>query len=242
MKTLVVSDVHANREALEAVLAAADATDDIGQVWCLGDVVGYGPDPAGCIALLRERGALCIQGNHDAGAAGTLALDGFNATAAEALRWTISRLGQEEREWLAGLPLTLVKGLATLVHGTPREPLWDYLLSYGQAIEAWERTVTPLVLVGHSHLQFVAEAGRDLRRSGLEGKALDLLTGVRVVVNPGSVGQPRDNDRRAAFALLDEEAGMLTLHRAWYDVSATQRAMADAGLPDPLITRLSLGR
>ncbi|MEK9659268.1 MAG: metallophosphoesterase family protein [Chloroflexota bacterium] len=242
MKTLVVSDVHGNQEALQAVLTAADSTGDIGQVWCLGDVVGYGPNPAGCIALLRERSALCIQGNHDAGAAGALGLDGFNAYAAEALRWTITQLGQEEREWLGALPVTLVEGLATLVHGTPREPRWDYLLSYGQAIDAWERTRTPLVLVGHSHLQFVAEAGRDLRHSGLEGRALDLLTGVRVVVNPGSVGQPRDNDRRAAYALVDEEAGLLTLHRAWYDVSATQRAMAEAGLPEALLTRLSLGR
>lgn len=242
MKTLVVSDIHGNREALEAVLAHAGSVDEVGALWCLGDVVGYGPDPAGCIALLREHGALCIQGNHDAGAVGALALDGFNPYAAEALRWTAERLGADERDWLAGLPLTLTEGLATLVHGTPREPLWDYLLSYGQAVDAWERTVTPLVLVGHSHIQFAAEAGRDLRRGAMDGLALDLLTGVRVVVNPGSVGQPRDNDRRAAYALVDEEAGLLTLHRAWYDVPATQRAMAEAGLPEPLITRLSLGR
>ena len=161
--------------------------------------------------------------------------------AAEACRWTTAQLGAEALAFLAGLPKTLVEDSFTLVHGTPNDPIWDYLVSYSQAVEAWERVDTSDVLVGHSHMQFSVEAGRGVEQPGPEGLTVP-LGHARLVVNPGSVGQPRDRDPRAAYAVYDDETRIISLRRVWYDVSATQRAMAEVGLPEPLITRLSVGR
>ncbi len=241
MRTLIVSDIHSNIVALEAVLAAAQEEELVDGVWCLGDIVGYGPAPMACIERLQELGTLSIQGNHDAGAIGAIKLDDFNPIAAEAARWTGQQLSAEARDYLAGLPLTLVEDDFTLVHGTPKDPLWDYLFGYPQAIEAWEKVQTSDLLVGHSHFQFACEAGRGLQQPGETGMTVPLGI-ARLVVNPGSVGQPRDHDHRAAYGIYDDETRMISLRRAWYDVSETQRAMAEAGLPEPLISRLSLGR
>ncbi len=241
MRTLIVSDIHSNLAALDAVVADAGEEAPLDQVWCLGDIVGYGPWPLETVRRIREIGALSIKGNHDAGAVGLTPLDAFNPYAAEACRWNGRRLDSDARDYLRGLPETLREDGFTLVHGSPKEPLWDYLFGYPQAIEAWERAVTQDVLVGHTHYQFAATAGVGLRQPGREG--LTVFRGdARLVVNPGSVGQPRDNDPRAAYALYDDETGAIELRRAWYDVAATQRAMADAGLPEPLISRLSAGR
>ena len=129
----------------------------------------------------------------------------------------------------------------TLAHGTPNDPIWDYLISYSQAVEAWERVNTSDVLVGHSHIQFSVEAGRGVEHPGPGGLTVP-LGHARLVVNPGSVGQPRDRDPRAAYAVYDDDARIVSLRRVWYDITETQRAMAEAQLPEPLITRLSLGR
>ena len=241
MRTLVVSDIHGNAAALEAVFAAAEDAGPLDQVWCLGDIVGYGPHPMECLERLWEAGALSICGNHDAGAVGRIGLEDFNSYAAEACRWTAERLSDKAKEYLAGLPTTLVEGPFTLVHGSPRDPLWEYVFGYPQAIEVWERTDTHGILLGHTHYQFACEAGRGLQQPGPDSLYVPITQAARLVVNPGSVGQPRDGDRRAAYAVYDDEAESITLRRAWYDVTVTQRAMAEVGLPEPLITRLSTG-
>ena len=240
MRTLIVSDIHSNIVALDAVFAAAEEEEPVDNVLCLGDTVGYGPAPMACLERLWERGAVSICGNHDAGAAGTIGLENFNSIAAEACRWTGEQLTDEAKQYLAGLPLTLVEESFLMVHGTPAEPLWDYLIAYSQAIEAWDRVETSDVLVGHSHYQFACEAGRGVEQPGVDGLIVP-LGHARVVINPGSVGQPRDGDSRAAYALFDDESRGVSMRRAWYDISATQRAMAEIGLPEPLITRLSAG-
>ena len=241
MRTLVVSDIHSNIEALNAVFAHAEEEESFERVICLGDTVGYGPAPMACLEVLWERDAVAIQGNHDAAVAGKISTDDFNIYAAEAARWTTEQLSTEAIQYLAELPEKLVDGSFLLVHGSPKGPLWDYLMSYGQAIEAWEQTDMSDVLVGHSHFQFAAEAGRGIENPRQYGLTVP-MGHARLVVNPGSVGQPRDSDSRAAYAIYDDEARMISLHRVWYDISATQRSMAEIGLPDALISRLSAGR
>jgi predicted phosphodiesterase len=241
MRALIVSDIHANIEALNAVFAAAEEDDPIDNVFCLGDTVDYGPAPMECLEKLWERNAISIMGNHDAAAVGLIGLEDFNPFAAEACRWTTKQLTQEAIDYLSGLPEKLVEESFLLVHGSPKAPLWDYLMSYGQAVEAWDHTDSSDVLVGHSHFQFAAEAGRGIDQPGPNGLTVP-LGHARLVVNPGSVGQPRDQDPRAAYGIYDDEAHLITLKRAWYDVTVTQRAMVDVGLPDALISRLSSGR
>ena len=241
VRTLIVSDIHSNLVALDAVVSAAEEEHPIDRVWCLGDIVGYGPWPRETVERVRSLDAMSICGNHDAAAVGRVPLDGFNPYAAEACRWNGARLGADARGYLAGLPETLREDGFTLVHGSPKDPLWDYLFGYAQAVEAWERAVTEDVLVGHTHFQFAAEAGRGIDRPGPDGLTAP-RSHARLVVNPGSVGQPRDGDPRAAYAVYDDDARVLALKRVRYDVAAVQRAMAEAGLPEPLISRLSVGR
>ena len=240
MRTLIVSDLHANIEALNAVFAAAEEEEPVDNVLCLGDIVDYGPSPMECLEKLWERNAVSIMGNHDAAAVGIIGLEDFNPIAAEACRWTAKQLTPEAKEYLSGLPETLIEDSFLLVHGSPKGHLWDYLMSYGQAVEAWDHTELSDVLVGHSHFQFAAEAGRGIDRPGPGGLTIP-LGHARLVINPGSVGQPRDQDPRAAYGIYDDEARLVTLKRAWYDVTVTQLAMAEVGLPSPLITRLSGG-
>ena len=241
MRTLIVSDIHSNIVALDAVFEAAEEDDPIDNVLCLGDIVGYGPSPMACLERLWERGTVSVLGNHDAGAVGVIGLEHFNPIAAYANEWTGEQLTPEAREWLTNLPQTLVDESFLLVHGSPKDPIWDYLLSYPQAVEAWERTEQSDILVGHSHMQFACEAGGGVEQPGPNGLNVP-LGHTRLVINPGSVGQPRDHDPRAAYAVYDDEAKSVALRRAWYDVSTTQRAMAEVGLPEALITRLSVGR
>lgn len=241
MRTLIVSDIHSNIVALNAVFESAEEFDPVDRVLCLGDTVGYGPAPMACLEALWERHAVSIQGNHDAAAAGTMSTEHFNVYAATAAEWTATQLSSEAIEYLGGLPDQLVDESFLLVHGSPKEPLWEYIFTYDHVIEAWARTERSDVLVGHTHLQFSAEAGMGIERPGPDGLNVP-LGDRRTLTNPGSVGQPRDGDSRAAYAIYDDESRMVKLYRAWYDISATQRAMADVGLPGPLISRLSLGQ
>ena len=239
MRTLVVSDIHSNLVALEAVLDDAQA-GGYDRVWCLGDTVGYGPEPVACIQRLQDLGTIAILGNHDAGAIGILGLEKFNDLAAWACRWTSTQLTPEARQFLAGLPLTTTEYPVTLVHGAPRDPLWEYLLSEPQAAAAWEAVPTPVVLVGHSHIPFVCREGGGLYRAA-DGDQVP-LAGERLVINPGSVGQPRDGDSRVAYAVYDDtHPAHIELHRVSYDIGATQRRMEELGLPRPLSARLAVG-
>ena len=244
MRTLIISDVHSNLAALEAVLRQASRDGPIDAVWNLGDTVGYGPQPSQCIGRLEGLAAVSVVGNHDLAAAGTLDTSDFNPDAARAAIWTRERLSPGERARLAALPQISRQENFTLVHGTLREPVWEYLYSQEAAQAHLARQETPFGLVGHTHVPtLVAEEGGSPRLYRLaDGDIVLLELGRRLILNPGGVGQPRDGDPRAAYAVLDAEAMTITFRRVEYDIAATQRIMAEAGLPPWLIQRLSLGR
>lgn len=243
MRYLVLSDIHSNLAALEAVLAAAGEID---ATWCLGDTVGYGPQPNECCERVRGLPQLrCIAGNHDWGALGKLDLSGFNEEARQAAEWTAAQLSAANRAWLDGLPERIEVEGFTLVHGSPRHPIWEYILNpaIAQANMAYFETLT--CLVGHTHVPAVFwEAGlRNVTAPVTLPEPNEPFSyrAVRAIVNPGGVGQPRDGDPRASFMLLDPGEGTLELRRVPYDIEETQRRMRAAGLPEPLALRLSYG-
>ncbi len=247
MRIAIVSDVHANLAALEAVLRHAEERRALDQVWSLGDMVGYGPQPREVLARLRELDVRGVVGNHDLAAIGQLPLDDFNPDAATAARWTARQLQPSDQRFVQSLPQVRREGDFTLVHGTLRWPVWEYLYSYESARAHLQRQETPFGLVGHTHVpMLVVEDSRFPRGCELyylqDGTTVELDREQRLVINPGGVGQPRDGDPRASYAIYDTDAATVTLHRVEYDIAATQRLMREAGLPLWLIERLSVGR
>jgi diadenosine tetraphosphatase ApaH/serine/threonine PP2A family protein phosphatase len=244
MQVAVLSDIHANRHALEAVLEDVD-TSDATELWCLGDVVGYGADPNDCVRLVRERAALCLAGNHDLAVTGALSLEDFSRGAALAARWTQEVIEPEPLAWLSGLRASGERAGLALYHGSPRDPVWEYVLSALLADLCLDATPAEVTLIGHSHvaLAFHREEGRgatgEARRSDDVPQA---LAGRRWLLNPGSVGQPRDGDPRAAWLLLDLEAGTAAWRRTAYDVDGAAAAIRAARLPDSLAERLQYGQ
>jgi diadenosine tetraphosphatase ApaH/serine/threonine PP2A family protein phosphatase len=239
MRIAVLSDIHSNLVALDAILAHAGAVDG---VWHLGDVVGYGPDPDGVVARLAEIGARGVRGNHDAAALGGPEIEWFNPEARTAVEWTRDTIAPATRAWLSALPERLVVDEVTLVHGSPRDPLREYITSAAIARANLAYFETPLALHGHTHVP-VAFSEEDGRMGMVEpppGAAI-ALAGRRSLVNPGSVGQPRDGDPRASYLVLDPEAGSATWHRVAYDIAPVQSAIRAAGLPDRLAARLGVG-
>lgn len=244
MRCLVVADVHSNLEAFRAVIAHAEADGGFERVLCLGDVVGYGPDPGECLALLRSYPHAAVAGNHDLAAVGELSVETFNPAARAAALWTRRRLTLEEQAYLRSNPLRCGEAEATLLHGTPRDPVWEYFLPWLMpppvTDECFRLFDTPVCLLGHSHLPFACtEAGVV---TPLQSAMTLALNAERLIVNPGSVGQPRDGDPRAACAVYDTGARTLTHHRVPYDIQRTQLKMAAVGLPNSLAARLSFGR
>jgi diadenosine tetraphosphatase ApaH/serine/threonine PP2A family protein phosphatase len=241
-RVAVISDIHANWHALEAVLEAVER-EQPEELWCLGDLVGYGPRPNPCCAAIERRADLCLAGNHDLGVLGELDLSDFTGDAVVAARWTRSVLAEGSRVYLESLESTGRVDGVELFHASPRDPVWDYVLTAEAAIAALELTEAPLVLVGHSHvpLAIVQTDGRVLD-GGLapEGTEAELGTG-RFLINPGSVGQPRDGDPRAAWLLLDFEARRAFFRRVEYPVESTQEEIRERGLPDALAERLARG-
>ena len=241
MRVLLIADIHANLVALEAVVADAGPVD---AVWCLGDVVGYGPEPGACVRRVRGRCDICIPGNHDWACLGRLDLDEFNDAAREATLWTIDQLTPHAHDWLDALPNRYNEGEVTLVHGSPRHPIWEYLLRPAQAAANFEYFDSEICFVGHTHVPAVFSEHLVSRNEPLyrppAGETI-VLTNGRYIVNPGSVGQPRDGDPRAAYALYDPATCRIEFRRLAYDIEATQRQMADAHLPTSLITRLFHG-
>ena len=239
MRVAVLSDIHANLVALDAVLGALGSVDAI---WHLGDVVGYGPDPDGVVARLTELGAVGVRGNHDAAAAGGDEIDWFNPDARAAMEWTRGRISDTTRDWLAALPERHTQDAFGLVHGSPREPLWEYIVSVPIARANLALLTTSVGLYGHTHLPMVfAEHDGVVEQIEPGNGSTFALAGRRALVNPGSVGQPRDGIPTASHLVIDTETDRCTWHRTAYDIEAVQASMRDAGLPDRLVQRLSYG-
>jgi len=240
MRVAVISDIHANEEALGVVLEeiAAWGPD---AVWCLGDLVGYGPAPNRCCALVSERADLSLIGNHDLVALGTLDVEDFNDEAAAAALWTRGELDERSRTYLSSLePSAAVDG-AELFHASPRDPVWEYVLSAEAAYFSLLTTKAPLVLVGHSHIALAIGLDETELHGGLAPAGTELELDGRWLLNPGSVGQPRDGDPRAAWLELDTDERFARFHRVAYPIERTQAGIRKQGLPETLATRLAHG-
>jgi predicted phosphodiesterase len=241
MRIAVISDVHSNLQALEAVLADVD-TEAPDEIWCLGDVVGYGPKPNECADIVRERAAVVLVGNHDLAAVGKLNTSDFGPLAAESANWTGDALGAEQADWLRSLEPSANREGLELYHGSPRDPVWEYVLTEDVALENLLLTTAPIVLVGHSHLALGLSWDGARLEGGLARGGTELDTsGARWLVNPGSVGQPRDGDPRAAWLLIDMASGRAAFRRVPYPIEQTQAEMRAAGLPEDLAARLERG-
>jgi predicted phosphodiesterase len=242
MRVAVVSDIHSNLHALEAALAAieAEAPDEL---WCLGDLVGYGPRPNECCEAIAGRADLCLAGNHDLVVLGTLDMSDFAGEAAAAALWTRGVLDEEARSFLAPLEPQAKHADVALFHGSGRDPIWEYVLSDDAAWWTFQATPERLVLVGHSHVPLMISFDGEALEGGLaeDGAEVD-LSGKRWLLNPGSVGQPRQGDPRAAYLLLDLDAQRARFRRVEYDVARTQSEIREADLPEMLATRLALGQ
>ena len=241
MRILVISDIHANLPAFEAVLKAADGQWE--RIWFLGDIIGYGPDPNECIALLREFDHVSLSGNHDWAALDKLDIEEFNEDARAAVLWTRSVLSEESRTYLDSLPPKRGLGDFTLAHASPRHPVWEYIIDYDTAVANFAHFDTAFCLVGHPHipLHIVEDTPGDLIILPPVIDEIVSLENQRVILNPGSVGQPRDDDPRAAYALLDTENLTWRFGRVPYPIEKTQQHMRQVGLPNALIQRLSFG-
>ena len=244
MRIAVLSDLHANLPALEAVLADLTAVD---QVWVLGDIVGYGPQPNEVIATLQAMGARSVLGNHDGAAIGTVDAAYFNPDARTAIEWTAGVIDDNSRAYLASLPEVRRDGEQTAVHGSPRDPIWEYITSSGIAAANFEAFETRLCLFGHTHVPIAYRLLDEAVEAvpGMPGEVVSLGT-ARALLNPGSVGQPRDGLPDAAYAILDTgdaaDGATIAFHRVRYEIDRTQRLMREAGLPPRLAERLSYGR
>lgn len=242
MPVAVITDVHSNLPALEAVLADAERRG-AEEIWCLGDVLGYGAQPDECARLVRERCDACLVGNHDLAVLGALDVESFSEAAAIAVEWTRGEIGEPELEHLRTLSPSGSRSGVGLFHASPRDPVWEYVLSVEQAQACLEVQPESVALIGHSHvaLFFGRSGGVVQGEQAAAGTRLDVSAG-RWLLNPGSVGQPRDGDPRAAWLELDLEAGAAVYRRVEYDVEAAASAIAAAGLPKRLGDRLFVGQ
>ena len=241
MKYAILSDIHANIDALESVLAHA-RTEGCEQFVCLGDVVGYNANPAECVAKIREMEMPCILGNHDEYSAKDIDLSSFNPVAAEAVVWTREQLTPEDRQWLAALRYVRLVDSFTIVHATmdgPRQ--WGYVQDKMAAAASFTYQSTPICFHGHTHvpLAFMSEGGKV---HGGTYNCVQVEQGKKYFINVGSVGQPRDSDPRAAYVIYDDTEKRIDLQRVEYDIESAQAKIRAAGLPDRLAERLALGR
>lgn len=243
MRYLIISDVHSNLAAFEAVLADAGFFD---RVWCLGDMVGYGPDPNECVERLRDLPHICVAGNHDWATLDKLDIEDFNPDAQRACRWTREQLSPSNLEYLDTLPKSLFEEGFTLVHGSPRHPIWEYILYPSIAKANFECFDTRFCLVGHTHIPIIYRYHPENPNEACDTliPSLDSPLGLgqeRLIINPGSVGQPRDGDPRASYAILDSDELTLEYRRIPYPIETTQARMMEKGLPLRLIIRLGYG-
>ena len=243
MKVAVISDIHANRQALEATLEAV-ADSDASELWCLGDLVGYGADPDACVELTREHAAVCLAGNHDLAVTGGIPLDEFSRGAMLAAQWTKDVIAPENLAFLEGLEPQSEAEPVGLYHASPRDPVWEYVLSTLLADMCLDVQQHRICLIGHSHVALSFERHDGELAAGEprpDGTVLDLGEG-EWLLNPGSVGQPRDGDPRAAWMALDLDSLEATFHRVPYDIDGAAAAIRAARLPDSLAERLEYGQ
>ena len=243
MKVAVISDIHANRQAFEAVLQDV-ADSDAAELWCLGDLVGYGADPDACVELARRHAAVCLAGNHDLAVLGEVPMGDFSRGASLAAQWTQDVISPENLAFLAGLQATGKEGAVGLYHASPRDPVWEYVLSVLLAELCLDAQAERVCLIGHSHVacSFERHEGEPARGgSRKEGEWLDISSG-EWLLNPGSVGQPRDGDSRAAWLLLDLDGWSVSYRRTPYDIAGAAGAIRAARLPASLAERLEYGQ
>ena len=243
MRIAILSDIHANLPAFEAVLEDVEETAP-DEIWCLGDVVGYGAQPDACAALAAERCTLCLVGNHDLAVVGDLDLETFSHAAAAAVEWTQANSTPETLEFLRRLSPADTSREVSLYHASPRDPVWEYVLWPDQAAECMQAQAARVSFVGHSHVALLFSDQPDGEVRGSQagaGTELDLSEGTWLI-NPGSVGQPRDGDARAAWLELDTESWRAIYHRIGYDIDRAASAIEDAGLPGALARRLYVGQ
>lgn len=237
----IISDIHGNLQALRATLAVL-REEEVDSILCLGDLVGYGANPNEVIAEAREVMDVCVAGNHDFGAVGKTDMSIFSLTARTACLWTGKVLTADHRGYLEELPLTHVTDLFTLVHASPDHPsLWNYVATYGEVQDSMRAFTTPVCFIGHSHVPFLAEQSEEGVLTAHENPFCEIRPGARYLINPGSVGQPRDGSPEAAFAILDTTSMRVEIRRVPYDVKGAQAKINAEGLPASLAERLALG-
>ena len=243
MRCAIVADIHANLDAFKAVLLDVKEQGDVEEIWCLGDIIGYGPDPHQCIELLRQTNHIGVAGNHDLAAIGEIDTHQFNPDAVAASSWTSRQLIPQDVVYIKELPLVIERDDFTLVHGSPREPIWEYVLSLSSASENFAYFKSKYCLVCHTHVPAVFKLGKGgaCSFSKFSPESAVGLGEERLIINPGSVGQPRDGDPRASYAIYDSQAGQIKLRRVPYDIAATQAKMVEQRLPIRLVARLTRG-
>ena len=246
MKALIASDIHANLEALNAAIADAESAGGFDQIWSLGDLVGYGPNPSEVIDVLRGREHVAVVGNHDLAAVGAIGLEWFNPVAAAANAWTSTVLDDDRKDFIRAQPrvLELDDYEFTMAHGSLRDPVWEYVTTSSAVRACLTRSRTYRCLVGHTHVPIICRMD-DAHNIAVIPPRPDAPLPLRqdsLLINPGSIGQPRDGDPRASYAIYDSETETLTCRRAEYDVEKTQRKIISLGLPPFLAERLALGR
>jgi len=241
MRVLVITDIHGNQVALETVIKEADGFD---AVWCLGDVVGYGPNPNECLEIIKSQPeVICLMGNHDAASIERMDISSFNPEARRSVEWTRSVLTKENIEYLNERPQTAVIDQVTLAHGSPREPVFEYLLDTRAATENFDHFDNDFCFVGHTHLPVLFSMEDEDYMANLTIPPINSVTQLnpRSIINPGSVGQPRDRDPRAAYAIFDTEENTWDYHRVNYNIAETQKRMTKVDLPERHIYRLESG-
>lgn len=243
MRYAIIADIHSNLAAFLAVLVDIERRGEVDEVWCLGDIVGYGPEPHQCIELLRQTNNVCVVGNHDLASIGKIETSEFNPDAVAAIQWTARQLTPRDISYLESLPTVLEKEDFTLVHGSPREPIWEYIMSISGAQQNFSYFNSKFCLVGHTHVPMAFSYGKDgsCAFSQFSPNKEFVLGEGRLIINPGAVGQPRDGDPRASYAIYDSKTERIGLYRVPYDVGATQARMVEESLPMRLVARLSHG-
>jgi predicted phosphodiesterase len=242
MRYAILGDIHSNLEAFQAVLSDIEKRGALDKILCLGDIIGYGPDPKECIHLLQQYEYICVAGNHDWAATGNINTSDFNPDAAKANNWTSGQISEENKNFLSRLPQIAREGEFTLAHGSPRQPIWEYLLSLKAAEDNFPFFETKYCIVGHSHIPLVFEhTGELITYHDFHNGTPISLGENRLIINPGSVGQPRDNDPRASYVLYDSDSTLIQNYRIEYDITVTQQKMIKKELPEFLVSRLAFG-